>query len=30
VPAPASTAKLFLYLLSTRAQGIDGQFFDAQ
>jgi NAD(P)-dependent dehydrogenase (short-subunit alcohol dehydrogenase family) len=30
VPAPASIAKLFLYLLSTRAQGIDGQFFDAQ
>jgi NAD(P)-dependent dehydrogenase (short-subunit alcohol dehydrogenase family) len=30
VPAPASVSKLFLYLLSTRAQGIDGQFFDAQ
>lgn len=30
VPTPASVSKLFLYLLSSRAQGIDGQFFDAQ
>lgn len=30
VPTPTSVSKLFLYLLSTHAQGIDGQFFDAQ
>jgi len=30
VPTPASVSKLFLYLLSSGAQGIDGQFFEAQ
>jgi NAD(P)-dependent dehydrogenase (short-subunit alcohol dehydrogenase family) len=30
VPTPSSVSTLFLYLLSTRARGIDGQFFDAQ
>jgi NAD(P)-dependent dehydrogenase (short-subunit alcohol dehydrogenase family) len=30
VPTPASVSKLFLYLLSSSAQGIDGQFFEAQ
>ncbi len=30
VPTPTSVSKLFLYLLSSQAQGIDGQFFEAQ
>ena len=30
VPTPTSVSKLFLYLLSSHAQGIDGQFFEAQ
>ena len=30
VPTPTSVSKLFLYLLSRHAQGIDGQFFEAQ
>ena len=30
VPTPASVSRLFLYLLSSGAQGIDGQFFEAQ
>lgn len=30
VPTPTSVSRLFLYLLSSHAQGIDGQFFEAQ
>ena len=30
LPTPTSVSKLFLYLLSSDAQGIDGQFFEAQ
>jgi NAD(P)-dependent dehydrogenase (short-subunit alcohol dehydrogenase family) len=30
VPSPQSVSKLFLYLLSEQARGIDGRYFDAQ